>query len=580
MINTNRNNFTSIGLLTSQVLLGAICLVNLFVIITYLFHKELSPYLFPAAIIVDVSLNFLLAGKLGIDKRLLLIATVFSVLLLVVSLIVAAWYFDLSWDGQWYQQAAVYNLAENWNPIFRSLATPDKINNSSILYFPKNSWFFGAAVLRLFGNVETGKAYNVIVLFAAFGTVYSLCRDFKMQVWRTVLFTALVLLNPVVWSELTTYLNDGDLYLFLVIYLGSIISWMRNPKPTFILIGMMAAICLVNIKFTGLVFFLVSSLFIFIYILIKQRTRIKPFLLSHLLTGVIALFIFGFNPYVTNMLNRGNPLYPILGSKQFPSVFANGSDDNEAYETPKNMMGKSLPVRLMYANFSSPGNAPYNGEDSAKLAFPLTNNFKSWKAYDYHETRVSGFGPYFGILIVLLFAILPIFLISVKEFRLPGLVFFVGLCCCLSLSKHFWWPRFFPMLWLAPLYPLFLLWTGHTQNLIRQKGRRWSKTVSIYGWLLAAIIGVNGFIVAVVHIQWETVSSVSLRTQLEHIRDGKRPIEVDYGWFKRSMEGKLNHWGIKYTPGSLKASDTGVHMLTSVVEGYPNQVLYRPKTNK
>ena len=100
---------------------------------------------------------------------------------------------------------------------------------------------------------------------------------------------------------------------------------------------------------------------------------------------------------------------------------------------------------------------------------------------------------------------------------------------------------------------------------------------SIYGWLLAAIIGINGLIVAFIHMRWETVSSAKLKMQLEQIRNEKRPIEVDYGWFKRSMEEKLNYWGIKYTVGSLQISDTANRKLISVVEGYPNQVLYRPK---
>ena len=101
--------------------------------------------------------------------------------------------------------------------------------------------------------------------------------------------------------------------------------------------------------------------------------------------------------------------------------------------------------------------------------------------------------------------------------------------------------------------------------------------VSIYGWLLAAIIGINGLIVAFIHMRWETVSSSKLRMQLEQIRSEKRPIEVDYGWFKRSVEEKLNYWDIKYTAGSLQRSDTANRKLTSVVEGYPNEVLYRSK---
>lgn len=558
------------GLLTSVLLLGIICLVHLFALITYLLHFELSPYLFPAAVLVAIGLSFLFSSRFRIDKKALSIAVVISLLVLVVSILLAGFYFDLSWDGQAYHQAAVYNLAGKWNPIFNQLETPDHVNDSSVLFFPKNSWIFGAALLRLFGTVEVGKAYNFMIFFAAFGVVYALCRDLKISKGRAAILSLLVLFNPVVWSELPGYLNDGDLYLLLVIYLAAVILWLRNKEPIFILLGVMAVICLVNTKFTGLVFFLVSSLFIFIYVLIRQKRLIKPFLLSHLLAGILGVFVFGFNPYVTNMLNRGNPLYPILGSEAFPK----GSDTNEKFETPKNMKGKSLPVRLFYANFGQPGNAPYNKEKDAVLTNPFTTSPATWTAYDFQETRVSGFGPYFGIVLILTLIILPILLIADKKLRLPAFLFLIGLCCCLSFSKHFWWPRFFPILWLAPLFPLFLLWINDEAESLKRKAKSWIISANVYGWLLAILIGFNGFVVAFIHMKWETDSSVMLRTQLEQLRDAKRPIQVYYGAFKCSVEQKLNYWDIKYTAVPTKHSIKNSHKLVSVVKGYPNTVLY------
>jgi hypothetical protein len=573
----NQDRTVSAVLLTCQLLLSIICLVNLSVIITYVLGAEVSAYLLPVSVIAAIGLNFLFARQLGANKRLLFIATVASLFLLTVSLVISSSYFDFSWDGQWYHQAAVYDLAGGWNPVHNPLVTPDGNNHLSILHFPKSAWFFSAAVLRLFGTVEMGKAYNIMALFAAFGVVYVLIRDFKVKTFKSLILTVLVVLNPVVWSELTSYLNDGNLYLFMVIYLASVIAWLRNSKPLFITIAVMAVSCLVNTKFTGLIFFLISSFFILVYILIRERRRVRSFLLIHITAGIVAVLIFGFNPYVTNMLNRGNPLYPLLGSKDHPSVFANGSDDNEAYETPHNMQGKSLPARLMYANFSRPGNAPYNNEENAQPGFSFFNADNLWRAYEYHETRVAGFGPYFGILLMIALIVLPVLLFNVKKIRVPTIIFFAGLCCCLALSKHFWWPRFFPMLWLVPILLMFFLWAVPEYGLMKDKINGRLKAINTFGWLFALIIGINGFIVAFIHVRWETTSSVNLKTELQNIQNKKLPVEVDYGWFKRSMEEKLTRLHIKYTPVTLKATDTGVQKLTSVTEGYPNQVLYRLK---
>lgn len=57
--------------------------------------------------------------------------------------------------------------------------------------------------------------------------------------------------------------------------------------------------------------------------------------------------------------------------------------------------------------------------------------------------------------------------------------------------------------------------------------------------------------------------------------DAGEPIEIDYGWFKQSVEGKLEHWGIQFSPASLKGKNA--EQLPSAVKGYPNQVLYRKK---
>ncbi|MEO3407107.1 hypothetical protein AAFN85_24535 [Mucilaginibacter sp. CAU 1740] len=515
-----------------------------------------------------------MAGRFGVEKKILWPATFLSLLVLTGSLLVAGFYFDLSWDGQWYQQAAVYNLAETWNPLFKPMETPDGINHTSILHFPKNTWYFAAAAMRLFNTVEAGKAYNLMILVVAFGVVYSFCRSLGISALRSVIFTMLVLLNPVVWSEITTYLNDGDLYLLLVIYLSAILSWIRDPKRVYTLLSTMAICCLVNVKFTGLVFILIISFFIFCYILIRKRNLIKSFLISHLIAGTIALCIFGFNPYVTNFINRGNPLYPLMGSKQFPGVLDKGIDDNEAYETPKNMMGKSLPVRLLYANFGYPGNAPYNGEDTARLTNPFLIDPKSWSAYHFHETRVSGFGPYFGILLMLAFITLPVLLITLKTSRLPVAIFFISLCSCLLLSKHFWWPRFFPMLWLVPLLPLLLLWIDRDRFIISSGKLR--VFINNFAWVFVVVIGINGFIVAVVHLKWETTSSINLRNELQNIHDTQRSIAIDYGYFKRATEEKLDRWNIQYEPILLE-KDTTAKKLTSVVNGYPNQILYKFK---
>lgn len=126
----NHSKSVLTGLLTSQILLAIICLVHLFAMLTYLFNAELSPFLFSASVVAAIGISFLLAGKFNADKKTVLIASGLSLGVLALSLVFGWFYFDLSWDGQWYHQAAVYNLGGTWNPIYQPMETPDHANIS------------------------------------------------------------------------------------------------------------------------------------------------------------------------------------------------------------------------------------------------------------------------------------------------------------------------------------------------------------------------------------------------------------------------------------------------------------------
>lgn len=345
----------------------------------------------------------------------------------------------------------------------------------------------------------------------------------------------------------------------------TLFSWINKRQTLSIIIGMMASICLINSKFTGLVFFCFFAAFAFIYFLLEKKDYLYKFIGIHIFTLILGVCFFGFNPYVTNTIERGNPLYPIIGSAKYPSCFAQGFDANEVYETPKNMQGKDLSTRFFYAHFGRPGNAPYNNENNAELIWPFTSNISDWKAYTFHETRVSGFGPFFsGILLISLILFIWVAVTNKKSLKLLSLLI-LGIVCTLMISKHFWWPRFAPQIWLIPIIPIiFSLWYNN------------SKVRSIYTWILIFTLLVNGLIVMTVHLNWEIKSSINLKKQLTEIKNKNNTIIVNSGWFEKSTNERLKKFGIKYIqmpPDSIIKNNPQV--LTSVVEGYPGAVIFR-----
>lgn len=528
------------------------------------------PLCFPTAMLMSLLAYYLVGIRLGINKKERLIASAITLLIILFSVLISMLFYDLSWDGQWYHQAAIYHLESGWNPILKPITSFDQNNDLSIIHFPKGAWYFAATVLSTFNNLEGGKSINWIVLFAAAFFIYATLKDAKFSKKHAVLLTVMVLLNPVVWSEITTYLVDGLLFLYVTIYAMAMVGWARNGEGINLVVGLMAAVLLINIKFTGLVFFCVFAFYIAIYVAVKKKNALRRFFYPHCIAIALALLMFGFNPYVTNFMQRGHPFYPIGGTKDYPSIFEQtGRDDNELFETPQNMIGKNFFMRFIYATFGRPGNAPYNNEKEAKLIWPFTSKVSDWKAYYYHETRVSGFGPFFSGIFVLSASLMTFIFCRNKKARWLLLLGTLAICTCLLISKHFWWPRFAPQTWLLILLPVFFLLHPSSSFILRKLAEG-----------MSLLIAFNGLVVLTMHMGWEWRASNTLRNELLDMQRHHTAIEIDYGWFKKSMTEKLNRAGIKFKAVSGEQVRKGAYKtLTSVVEGYPNVVIYRDSSD-
>jgi hypothetical protein len=543
-------------------LIGIIFLDHFLVISSFLTSHKLLPFSFPLALAIMTGLSYGLASSEGLLMYERFWPVIISIVIMAVSFAFSVFYFDLSWDGQWYHQQAIYEMESGWNPFIE----PMKDYFASILHFPKGSWYFATSIYSTFGDFEAGKCLNLIVVISVGIFAYVTLLEFGFSEIKAFMLAILLPLNPVVWSEVTTYLVDGFVILYLTIYIISFFAWLRKPDLITFSIGAMSAVCLINVKFTGLVFLCFFTLDGFIFLLIWKSEFIVKYIGAHIAIFMLAILIFGYNPYITNTVERGNPLYPIMGSAKYPSHFELSGDANEDWETPQNMKGKPILVRYFYALNGRPGNAPY-GEQDAVLIWPLTSKPSDWTAYHFHETRVSGFGPYFNVILVLSMILFIWTMIWDKTSRWAMSILWATIIISLSISKHFWWPRFAPQMWMLPIIPvIFTLW-----NPI-------SKPRVMLSWFLIFLLIVNGSIVLFMHMKWETEASICLRNQLAELQQKNKPIEVAFEAFGKSGEEKLKKWGIDFT--SIP-KDTLVkkpyNELKSVVEKYPMPILYREK---
>ncbi len=563
-MNRKTSDLNNILFSSAIFLLVFLCLDQALVMASFLSSVKLLPAAFPLSIVILLLLLFLLEKTMNTRGKLWTAGI--SIVSIFIAYLAAAFYFDLSWDGQWYHQSAIYHMVQDWNPLTEPIREFEKNNASSISHFPKASWYFAASVYSTFGNFEAGKSMNFILLIASVFLFYSTLVKLYLNRIKSITVTVLAHLNPVIWSEITTYLVDGNLVLYLGIYILVLFAWFRLREKRYLVVGLLAVAGMIDAKFTGLVFFCVLALGGAIFTFIFYRDQLLKYIGIHALAVVFGVVIMGYNPYITNLVERGHPFYPIMGTEKYPSVFERtGKDSNEIYETPHNMMGKPVLVRMFYANFSRPDNAPYYKEKDAELTWPFVSRISDWSAYHFHETRNSGFGPFFSGIIIFSVALSIVLFIREKDKRWLLILITASLFGSLLFSKHFWWPRFGPQMYLIPLVPVVLLLKSKV-----------SKPVRVMLWICISIAVANGSIVLYEHMDWETRSSKQLRAQLHEIQESGEPIDIFSGYFRKSLEEKLGVYSIQYQEVTRQTVKEGTFTrLVSVVEGYPNMVMYR-----
>jgi hypothetical protein len=518
----------------------------------------------PAGLAMALLLGDWMARRMGFAGQVRLWPCGLAVGLVTVSIAVSAWYFDLSWDGQWYHQTAIYAIARGWNPPADPAREFFPHLQLWVRHYAKGPWYVAAALYAMAGHIEWGKCTTLLADAAMGLSVFAAGIDAGMRRRRAAAVAFVVAMNPVVMSEMTTFLVDGVMIGFLVVAAAAVFSGLRKPQPVVVWTGMLATVVCVNAKLTGLVF----ACFVFAAGWVWCAVRRRPWLLRYSGWTALALFlgasVFGYNPYVTNMLRWRHPFYPVLGTAKFPSLTQQGKEGIELYETPKNLMGRSRFERLAYATFGRPGNAPYYNQRNAELMWPFTARTPDLFYYRYHETRISGFGPFFSGALVLATCLGVWFLTQRDRPRWLMILMASTVMASLLISLHLWWPRYGPQLWLLPIVPAaFAL--AHAQS------PRW---VTRAAWTLLAALVINAGVVAGIRMSWETGATRTLRRQLTELKRQGREIEINLGYFETPIGERLKAWGVRFQLKGRKEVRDGT-VLTSVVEGYPGAVRYR-----
>jgi len=259
-----------------------------------------------------------------------------------------------------------------------------------------------------------------------------------------------------------------------------------------------------------------------VLVYIHQREWFRRTLIAALIGGLLGLGVFGYSPYVTNTINHGNPIYPILGR---------GDVDFEKGQRPPGFDEMNGINRLMRSTFSEP-TVPINAPSVLRIPFTMAqdNHISRFRGAD---IRLGGWGVLFsGALTLSLLGLL--FLIFVpRTQRTVGLVLVGAVAVSVLVNTEAWRARFAAQWYLVSLIPAAILLFG-TKLAVRA-----------FGMLSVLIMLVDSSLVAYTYYPFNKELTAKHHDYLKLIVDLNLPIIVYFGAFP-SNRIRLQEAGINF----------------------------------
>tara|TARA_R100000005_G_scaffold69194_3_gene37073 strand:+ start:7728 stop:9500 length:1773 start_codon:yes stop_codon:yes gene_type:complete len=458
----------------------------------------------PASVDVGIAIVFCLAvfqlsfGWQAVRTALVALAG-FFVLLLVWAYGTSS-LFSPGDDEYAYHLTAIWDLAAGWHPFFTAH------DNIWVDSYPSGNWVLESYIVALTGLPLSGQSLKTGLAAVLAVQVYALCAEYFpianikwRHIWAT-LFALLVIGNPVVITQLLTHYTDAPVYLFGAGLVFFLMSDALNPDRLAKIGIFSCIILLVNVKTAALYYvpLLVFGGLVMEMVLHKSEPaflrRVFGWVFSKgVAYGLIAIFatvVVGYKPYVTNLLDHQELLYPSVR-------------DIMSYNFPANLIGKSTVEKFFYGIFGRTGQTfwPVVFDTPLQLKIPGSFYLSEFKALRF-DTRRAGFGPMFSLaFITAILAYAGCKLASLKggntisttaATRGDSIAALALLLLVISIFfPESWWARYVPFTWLSiVLFAAATLFyaadskVGKSLSLLR-----WVAVISLLLCTLAATLG-------------------------------------------------------------------------------------------
>jgi hypothetical protein len=430
----------------------------------FIVHVSISPIQPLLATLFTIAVGCWLLRKQGIKMTVWIIGTV--ALLVAASLFITSITSDDTVDAHGYHETAVGAMRYGWNPVYEHVGDFNKTGKSPIKlentyyekwddHYPKAHWIFGANIYSVTNKIETGRSMVLLVVFMLFFLVlhYALIR---LELGMSSVLALIVALNPISVTQIFSYYNDGMMgnLLFVIVLLLTMLLDKKYAKFSWLhyVFIVMALALMINLKFTGLAYAAVFCITYLVFVILNKghRHTIKPLLITGTVAMVIGLFIIGLATYPKNFVEKGSPLYPLIGG---------GSTDIVTENEPFIFHNMKNIKKLFISNFSQTDNISEGTDRDPSIKVPFTFSLDELKYLSYVDPRIAGYGVWFsgiltisGLWLMYLFARLG----RNKDwnnFTYLALPLIPTVITGLVISES-WWARYLPQLFLVPVVAL------------------------------------------------------------------------------------------------------------------------------
>lgn len=495
--------------------------------ILLLMGAGVHPAAFPVAAIVTAAwVTVWILRTDGREGRWLIVRVLSAAVVVVaLSLGLGPLVLDATYDGQWYHQEAILQLASGWNPIEGDL-TPAEVADPGALPringHAKGPWIAGASLYLLTGRIEHNKAFSMVLLASAGCLAFAALIGFGgLGRLQTTLVAGVMACSPTALTQILNAQVDGDLASVLLITIASLVVYARFQSQAALVVLTTALVLGFSLKITAPLSCLGVVVAGFAP-LIATRVRLAPVLISLTVGGVVGLLWAPSSPYLGNTIRHGHPLYPAMGPHSVGMI-----------DAPPHGRTRTLATSLFSRSrqFPTTEAAIQHLLDGGDLKLPGTFDSEEVKVFAMPDVRIGGFGPLFGALLVLTTATaiasgrrrlalaagmaVPI-LISVLAFPFP------------------WASRLVPQLWLVPMIVLPLGLTAR------------SRAARVLGRLAVVVAGANLLLISVGHLYGVLPHSELLRTRIAELGRRGTDLQLHLGRYP-SNRARLTELGVSFT---------------------------------